>query len=162
VLIAAGDQHHWHRVCNALGKPEWLDDARFTTRHERSKNAAVVQQAMRELLATMTMHEAIAHFTHHDVVAAPVNSIPQAAQDPHPWERRALMEVPDFLAGSIAVSGDFWHFGRTPAIVGSTPKVGEHNEEVLHDLLGYTETEIAALYTGKVIGNWDQYDEVPG
>jgi formyl-CoA transferase len=162
VLIAAGDQHHWHRVCQVLDKPEWLDDPRFTTRHERSKHAAVVQQAMQQLLASMTMREAIAHFTKHDVVAAPVNTIPQTAQDPHPWERRAMVEVPDFLAGSIAVSGDFWHFGRTPAVVGSTLQVGEHNEEVLGDLLGYTQTEISELYAKHIIGNWDQYDEVPG
>ena len=117
---------------------------------------------MRELLATMTMKDAIAHFTRHDVVAAPVNTIPQAAQDPHPWERRAMVEVPDFLAGTIAVSGDFWHFSRTPAIVGSTPKVGEHNEEVLGGLLGYSEEEIAKLYANDVIGNSDHYDTLPG
>jgi len=98
----------------------------------------------------------------YDVVAAPVNTIPQAAQDSHPWERRAMVEVPDFLAGTIAVSGDFWHFSRTPAIVGSTPKVGEHNEEVLGDLLGYSEEEIATLYANDVIGNSDHYDTLPG
>jgi crotonobetainyl-CoA:carnitine CoA-transferase CaiB-like acyl-CoA transferase len=162
VLISAGDQHHWHRVCNALGKPEWLEDPRFTTRHERGQNGAAINQAMRELLAGMTMKEAIAHFTSYDVVAAPVNTIAQAAEDPHPWERRALVEVPDFLAGTIAVSGDFWHFSRTPAVVGSTPKVGEHNEEVLSGLLGYSPEEIAGLYEKKVVGTWDQYDEVPG
>jgi crotonobetainyl-CoA:carnitine CoA-transferase CaiB-like acyl-CoA transferase len=162
VLISAGDQHHWPRVCSALGKPEWLDDPRFTDRRERSKHAAVVHAAMVALLANMTMQEAIAHFTRHDVVAAPVNTIPQAAQDPHPWERRAMVEVPDFLAGSIAVSGDFWHFSRTPAIVGSTPKVGEHNEEVLGTLLGYSEEEIAKLYANNVIGNVDHYDTLSG
>jgi CoA:oxalate CoA-transferase len=162
VLISAGDQHHWHRVCNALGKPEWLEDPRFTTRHERGRNGAVINQAMRELLAEMTMKQAIAHFTEYDVVAAPVNTIAQAAEDPHPWERRALVEVPDFLAGSIAVSGDFWHFSRTPVVVGSTSRVGEHNEDVLTGLLGYSEKEIADLYEKKVIDNWDQYDEVPG
>jgi crotonobetainyl-CoA:carnitine CoA-transferase CaiB-like acyl-CoA transferase len=162
VLISAGDQHHWPRVCSALGKPEWLDDPRFTDRRERSKHAAVVQEAMLALLANMTMQEAIAHFTEHDVVAAPVNTIPQAAQDPHPWERRAMVEVPDFLAGTIAVSGDFWHFSRTPAIVGSTPKVGEHNEEVLGGLLGYSEEDIAKLYANNVIGNWDHYATLSG
>ena len=161
VLISAGDQHHWSRVCGALGKPEWEKDSRFTARRERSKNAAAINEAMRELMATMTMKDAIAHFTRHDVVAAPVNTIAQAAQDSHPWERRAMVEVPDFLAGTIAVSGDFWHFGRTPAVVGSTPKVGEHNEEVLGKLLGYSEEEIAKLYANDVIGNWDHYDTVP-
>ena len=162
VLISAGDQHHWHRVCNALGRPDWLEDPRFTTRHERGRNGEEINQAMRSLLADMEMKDAIAHFTQHDVVAAPVNSIAQAAQDPHPWERRAMVEVPDFLAGSIAVSGDFWHFSRTPAIVGSVPKVGEHNEEVLSGLLEYSEEEIAQLYENNVIGNFDHYDEVPG
>jgi crotonobetainyl-CoA:carnitine CoA-transferase CaiB-like acyl-CoA transferase len=162
VLISAGDQHHWPRVCSALGKTEWLDDPRFTDRRERSKHGAVVHEAMLALLANMTMQEAIAYFTEHDVVAAPVNTIPQAAQDPHPWERRAMVEVPDFLAGSIAVSGDFWHFSRTPAIVGSTPKVGEHNEEVLGGLLGYSEEDIAKLYANNVIGNWDHYDALSG
>jgi formyl-CoA transferase len=117
---------------------------------------------MRDLLATMTMQEVIAHFTEHDVVAAPVNTIPQAARDPHPWERRAMVDVPDFLAGTIAVSGDFWHFSRTPAIVGSTPRVGEHNEEVLGGLLGYSGDEIARLYAGDVIGNSDHYDTLSG
>ena len=162
VLIAAGDQHHWPRVCAALGKPEWQRDPRFATRRERSKHAAVVNEAMRELMRTMTMTDAVAHFTHHDVVAAPVNTIPQAAQDSHPWERRAMVEVPDFLAGTIAVSGDFWHFSRTPAIVASTPRVGEHNEEVLGGLLGYSEAEIATLYADGVIGNFDHYDTLPG
>ncbi len=162
VLVSAGDQHHWHRVCNALGKPEWLEDPRFTTRHERGANGAIVQEAMRELLAEMTMKDAIAHFTHHDVTAAPVNTIAQAAQDPHPWERRAMVEVDDFLAGSIAVSGDFWHFSRTPAVVGTTPQVGEHNEEVLSGLLGYSDDEIAGLYERNVVSTAHHYDEVPG
>ncbi len=162
VLISAGDQHHWPRVCSALGRPEWLEDPRFTTRPARGKNGAAIQEAMRALLSTMTMPEAIAHFTKHDVVAAPVNTIPQAAQDPHPWERRVMVDVPDFLAGSIAVSGDFWHFSRTPAPVGSTPQVGEHNAEILGGLLGYSEEDIAKMYANNVIGNWHHYDTVPG
>jgi CoA:oxalate CoA-transferase len=161
VLISAGDQHHWPRVCKALGKLEWLEDPRFSTRHERTKNGDLVHQAMRDLMAPMTMQEAIAHFTNHDVTAAPVNTIGQAAEDPHPWERRAMVDVPDFLAGTIAVSGDFWHFSRTPAVVGSTPKVGEHNEEILGGLLGYSAAEIADLYAKEVIGNWHHYDTVP-
>ena len=162
ILIAAGDQHHWPRVCSALGKPEWKEDPRFTTRRERSKHVPVVKQAMEQLLAGMTMKDAIAHFTRHDVTAAPVNTIAQAAQDPHPWERRAMVEVPDFLAGTIAVSGDFWHFSRTPTVVGSTPRVGEHNEEVLGDLLGYSKEEIARLYAAEVIGNSHHYETLAG
>lgn len=73
-----------------------------------------------------------------------------------------MVEVPDFLAGKIAVSGDFWHFSRTPAVVGSTPKVGEHNEEILGGLLGYSQDEIAKLYATGVISNAHYYDTLPG
>jgi crotonobetainyl-CoA:carnitine CoA-transferase CaiB-like acyl-CoA transferase len=72
-----------------------------------------------------------------------------------------MVEVPDFQAGTIAVSGDFWHFSRTPVVVGSAPRVGEHNEEVLGDILDYSADEIAELYDQKVIANFDLYDEVP-
>ncbi len=162
VLLSAGDQHHWHRVCNALGKPEWLEDPRFSTRPERTKNRQIVEDVLEELLTQMTMEQAIEHFSKHDVVAAPVNTIPMAAEDPHPWERGTMVEVPDFLAGSIAVSGDYWHFSRTPAVVGSTPQVGEHNEEVLSGLLGYSEEEIDQMRQDNVIGDSHEYDQVPG
>ena len=162
VLLSAGDQHHWHRVCNALGKPEWLEDPRFSTRPERTKNRQIVEDVLEELLTQMTMEQAIEHFSKHDVVAAPVNTIPMAAEDPHPWERGTMVEVPDFLAGTIAVSGDYWHFSRTPAVVGSTPQVGEHNEEVLSGLLGYSEEEIDQMRQDNVIGDSHEYDQIPG
>ena len=161
VLLSAGDQHHWYRVCNALGKPEWLEDPRFSTRPERTNNRQVVEDALEELLSTMTMEQAIDHFSKHDVVAAPVNTIPMAAEDPHPWERRTMVEVPDFLAGSIAVSGDYWHFSRTPAVIGTTPQVGEHNDEVLSGLLGYSAEEIAQMRQDNVIGESHEYDQIP-
>ena len=162
VLLSAGDQHHWHRVCNALSKPEWLEDPRFTTRDERAKNRDEVNDAINALLADMTMDEAIDHFRRYDIVAAPVNDIPHAAEDPHPWERRTMVEVDDFLAGTIAVSGDYWHFSRTPVVVGTTPKVGEHNNEVLSGILGYSDEEIAKFVEDRIISEEHHYDEVPG
>ena len=72
-----------------------------------------------------------------------------------------MVEVPDFLP-TIAVSGDFWHFSRTPAVVASTTKVGENNEDVMGGLLGYSEEEIKKLYANDVIGNWHHYDKLPG
>ena len=162
VLLSAGDQHHWYRVCNALGKPEWLEDPRFSTRPERTKNRKIVEEALEETLSNMTMEQAIDHFSRHDVVAAPVNTIPMAAEAPHPWERGTMVEVPDFLAGSIAVSGDYWHFSRTPVVVGSTPQVGEHNEEVLSGILGYSAEEIDQMRQDNVIGESHEYDDIPG
>src|SRR5262249_1298796 len=95
-------------------------------------------------------------------IASPVHTIAEAAEDPHPWERGALKEVLDFLAGTIAVSGDFWHFSRTPAVLGSTPRAGEANEQILCGLLGFSGEEIADMRREKVIGEWDNYANIPG
>ncbi len=152
VLLASPDQHQWPRVCSALNKPEWMEDERFTERHRRVENRDIINQATNELLANMTMKEAVDHFTFHDLTAAPVNDIPQAAADPHPWERRAMVEVPDPIAGTINVSGDFWHFSRTPAVIGPTPMPGEHTEEVLRGLLGYSKNQIEQLRSEQVVG----------
>ena len=151
ILISAGDDHHWNRVCQALGKSEWAEDHRFVKRSERYKNGALIIEAIKTLLADMTVQEAVGHFTQNDVVAAPVNTVAQAAADPHPWERQALVEVDDPIAGKIAVSGDFWHFSRTPAVVGTTPTVGQHNEEILTDLLDYSKERVDELRASKVI-----------
>ena len=73
-----------------------------------------------------------------------------------------MVEVDDFLAGTIAVSGDYWHFSRTPVNIGVTPKVGEHNEEVLSEILGYSAEEIEELKKNNVISEEHLYDEVVG
>jgi len=162
VLITLPASSPWPRVCDAINKPEWLDDPRFTSRHERAANSGVLNDAIKDFISDMTPLEAAEHFVKYDVVASPANTIAQAEEDPHAWERGALKEVPDFLAGTIAVSGDFWHFSRTPAIVGSTPRVGEHNEEVLSGILGYSAEEIEGMRQNKVIADWDKYDDIPG
>ena len=135
-----------------MNKPEWLEDERFTERHKRTQNGPAINEAVTELMADMTMREAIDHFTFHDITASPVNTIAQAAEDPHPWERRALVEVPDPIAGKIHVSGDFWHFSRTPAVIGPTPMPGEHSDEILSELLNYPQDQIEQLRAEQVVG----------
>ena len=85
-----------------------------------------------------------------------------AAEDPHPWERGIIVEVPDFRAGTIHVNGDYWHMSRTPAVIGSLPAVGEHNDEVLSGILGYSEERISELSEKNVISESDLYDELAG
>ena len=151
VLLSSTDQSQWPRICRALNKPEWMEDERFNERERRFENPEPINHVVNDLLAKMTMKEAVDHFTSYEVTAAPVNDIAQAAADPHPWERRALVEVPDPIAGTISVSGDFWHFSRTPAVIGSTPMPGEHTDEILTGLLGYSKERLEELRAEQVI-----------
>ena len=85
------------------------------------------------------------------IPCAPVNDVVQAANEPHLREREIMMEVPDPVAGTMWVSGKMIKFSRTPMVVGSAPTPGQHNEEILKDILGYSDDKVAELQDAEVI-----------
>jgi len=86
------------------------------------------------------------------IPAAPVKTIPQAAEDPHLWEREMLVKMPDALAGEIHVPGATIKMSKTPGRVGHVPTAGEHTDEVLSSLLGYDRATLGELRAQNVIG----------
>jgi crotonobetainyl-CoA:carnitine CoA-transferase CaiB-like acyl-CoA transferase len=87
-----------------------------------------------------------------EIPVAPVNSIPQAAADPHLWEREMLVKMPDALAGEIHVPGATIKMSKTPGRVGHVPTPGEHTDAILATLLGYDATTLRELRAANVIG----------
>jgi crotonobetainyl-CoA:carnitine CoA-transferase CaiB-like acyl-CoA transferase len=151
LIVAANNEAMWTRICEALEMPDLLKDPRFATRQDRSDRAEELEQEVAGWFLERTMQEASDHLSRFSVPCSPVNDVAQAANDPHLSEREILMEVPDPIAGSIHVAGKMIKFSRTPMVVGSTPMVGEHTEEVLRDVLGYSEERIRALEESGVV-----------
>ena len=151
LIVAANNEAMWTRICEALERPDLLKDPRFATRQERSDRAEELEQEVAGWFLEHTMQEASDHLSRFSVPCSPVNDVAQAANDPHLSEREILMEVPDPIAGSIHVAGKMIKFSRTPMVVGSTPMVGEHTEEVLRDVLGYSGERIRALEESGVV-----------
>ena len=152
-LIHATSEAIWPRVCAALDRPEWLHDPRFEERASRDANVAAIEAVLSEWFSTRTTKDAVDHLSNHSVPAAPINSVAQAAVEPHLSEREVLVEVPDPIAGKIHVSGKYIKFSRTPMVVGTTPTIGEHTDEVLRDILEYPAERIEELKTqGVVVG----------
>ena len=151
LIVAANNEAMWTRICEALEMPDLLKDPRFATRQDRSDRAEELEQEVAGWFLERTMQEASDHLSRFSVPCSPVNDVAQAANDPHLSEREILMEVPDPIAGSIHVAGKMIKFSRTPMVVGSTPMVGEHTEEVLRDVLGYSGERIRALEESGVV-----------
>jgi crotonobetainyl-CoA:carnitine CoA-transferase CaiB-like acyl-CoA transferase len=151
VLFVAPSQRIWPRICDFLGKPEWVDDVRFASRTERSRNAAIVEEELAGWFATKTTGEAVDILAEAEIPCAPVNDIPQASQSPQLWERELLVEVPDPVAGTIHVSGKPIKLSRSENVVGSTPNIGQHTDEILRDLLNYSPEQIKHLYSEDVV-----------
>ena len=150
-LIHATSEAIWPRVCAALDRPEWLHDPRFEERASRDANVAAIEAVLSEWFSTRTTKDAVDHLSNHSVPAAPINSVAQAAVEPHLSEREVLVEIPDPIAGKIHVSGKYIKFSRTPMVVGTTPTIGEHTDEVLRDILRYPAERIEELKTQGVV-----------
>lgn len=152
VIMAATNEAMWDRVCAAVERPDWQEDPRFATRADRAENATALEEGLAEWYAARTTKEAVDHLSAHDVPCAPVNTTAEAAQEPHLHEREIMVEVPDPVAGSMYVTGKMIKFGRTPMVVNPTPSVGQHTDEVLSNVLGYSQDRIQALLDAQVIG----------
>jgi crotonobetainyl-CoA:carnitine CoA-transferase CaiB-like acyl-CoA transferase len=150
-LIIAPSQNIWPRLAQCLGRPEWLEDERFSSRGRRMGNAGVIEQELAAWFAARTTEDAVNTLSEAGVPCAPVNDVPQAAGSPQLWDRELLVEVPDAVSGTIHVSGKQIKLSRTDMVVGSAPTVGQHTDEVLSDLLGYSADQIGRLRDQDVV-----------
>ncbi len=144
-LIHASSDAIWPRVCEALGWTEWAADPELAARKGRDERSGEIGAALEGWFAERTTRDAVEYLSRFSVPAAPVNSVEQAATDPHLSEREMMVETPDPYAGSIHVSGKTIKLGRTPMEVGPAPRVGEHTELILRDILGYSPERVEEL-----------------
>ena len=152
VYVIANNNATFFRMCDVIGRPEWKQDERFTTKVARGKNAATIEAAVSSWLADKTKAEAVDMLADAGVPIAPINSVEEAAVDPHMREREVIKEVDDPIAGKIQVAGSMIKLSRTPMVVGTTPMVGQHTREVLAGTLGYSDEKIEALAENGVVG----------
>jgi crotonobetainyl-CoA:carnitine CoA-transferase CaiB-like acyl-CoA transferase len=108
--------------------------------------------AVQKWCADNTVDHVVSTLLAAEIPAAPVKTIPQAAEDPHLWEREMLVKTPDALAGEIHVPGATIKMSKTPGRVGHVPTPGEHTDEVLSGLLGYNAAMLRELRDANVIG----------
>ena len=151
VIMAATNEAMWIRVCEALEKPEWLEDPRFETRATRTKNHEALEEGLSEWYEARTTKEAVDHLANSDIPCAPVNTVEQAAKEEHLHEREIMMEIPDPVAGTMWVSGKSIKFGRTPMVVNPTPTIGQHTKEILSEILDYSDDQIQALVDKDIV-----------
>jgi CoA:oxalate CoA-transferase len=151
IYIAATNDAMWKRVCEAFKKPEWESDPRFATRADRDANAAELEREAGEWFSERTTKEAADYLSGFSIPCAPVNNVEQAANEPHVHEREIMVEVPDAIAGSMYVTGKMIKFSRTPMEVGTTPTIGQHTDEVLSEILGYSQEQVQDLRDEAVV-----------
>jgi len=145
--------HQWPQLVAALGRPELLEDARFSNARPRRDNNLELKIIIESWLCEFADHKAaIARLADHRVPCAPVLTLHEAVAHPHLRARQTVRPVEDRLLGAFAIPGMPARFSRWP-FQGKmrAALLGEHNEEVLRELTGLSDESIATLYRDGVL-----------
>jgi len=144
----------WRNAMTALGFYERLEREGFgdlgIVFDSEEKRAALLRQ-LDELFATGPRDEWVAKLRAADIVAAPINTLLEASNDPDVIANGYVAEIDYPKYGKrLKVHGSPWQFSETPARIGTAPELGADNDAVLAEL-GYTPPEIRDLRERKII-----------
>ncbi len=143
-------EQNWEKTCEALGKPDWVDDPAYRTAEARQPHLFDIFADIETWLADKTKYEAVDILRKYDVPCAPVLSMKEIAYDPALRASGTIVEVQQEDRGTFLTVGSPVKFSDfTPTITGA-PLLGEHTIDVLHDL-GYTTAQIEDMRTAHVI-----------
>jgi CoA:oxalate CoA-transferase len=106
IIIAAGNDSLFVRLCNGLGKPGMGLDPEYLTNDLRRKNQKRLEVEIEAILAAKTTAEWIKIIGDAGVPCGPINNIAQALQHPQVEARNMLVTVPDGEGGTLKVSGN--------------------------------------------------------
>ncbi len=139
----------WEGLANRIGAdvgiPDLAKDERFATIGERRKNQQLMWTLINKFAANYTKRELMAELNPIDVPCGPIMSTEDLANDEHVRGREMYVEV------DHPKRGKWWNVGMpiklsaSPAKIERSPLLGEHNDDVLTNVLGYDEAKVAAL-----------------
>jgi crotonobetainyl-CoA:carnitine CoA-transferase CaiB-like acyl-CoA transferase len=144
----------WRDAMSALGFYEALENAGFGDLGviiASDEQRASLLRLLDELFATGKRDDWVARLRAADIVAAPINTLIEASNDPDVLANGYVAEI-DYPkhAKRLKIHGSPWHFSETPARIGIAPELGAHNDEALAEL-GYSAAQIQDLRERNII-----------
>jgi benzylsuccinate CoA-transferase BbsF subunit len=152
VAIAVDTEEEWKNLCSALSAPEWISDKRFAEKENRRKHRDELDKLIAEKTVKYKAYDITGILQKVNVAATPVMNCEDQINDPHFREKKTFVEVNHPLVGKELLYGNPMRLSdMPPAIRRCAPAIGENNDYVLKDLLGYTQQEVSELIEQQVI-----------
>ena len=153
VLGLAQSGRYWSAFCKALNNPVLETDSRFQSIALRERHCRQLVSILDKIFATKTSQEWAKILKEANLISSPVNSIGDLRHDPQMVENKYIIDVDDYPdQGPVKFTGFPVEFTETPAAFRlCAPEYGQHTEEVLMEVCGYSWKEIGELREQNVI-----------
>ena len=146
VVVATRQEVFWRRLCDAMGCRALADDPKFSTNALRVQNRDALVPRLEEIFRGRSVDEWIAILRAADVPAAPVNNLDRAFAEPPVAEREMIVEYDHPDVGRVRLPGNpIKMSGVEGTISKPAPRLGEHTDSVLTEVLSLPPDKIASL-----------------
>jgi crotonobetainyl-CoA:carnitine CoA-transferase CaiB-like acyl-CoA transferase len=150
--IQAGAEADFRRLCDALNLASLKDDPRFASRMDRVANQDALAMLLQKPISQTTVRELSERLVAAKIVASPIYRADQVVEDPQVVHRGLFFDVPHPTAGKVPLSASPIRMSETPVDrYEAPPTIGQHSDEVLGSILGYSSVEREALRRAGVI-----------
>jgi crotonobetainyl-CoA:carnitine CoA-transferase CaiB-like acyl-CoA transferase len=150
IVLAVGNDGQYAKLCEVLGRAE-LRDPRFAKNAGRVRYRDEVINLLIETFAKWKRADLLDALEKAGVPCGPINSIPEALEDPQLAHRGTLIEIDHPLAGKVKQVANPIHFTEAPIVHDRrAPDLGEHTVEILRDI-GMDAAAVEALKREGVI-----------
>ena len=146
---AAQDQ--WEMTMKLIGHPELVGDPRFADQYTRGKHSDVVDKLLSDWTSQRSGAEAFNTLAGAGISTGITLTSSMAMNDPHILYREKVVELDHPVRGKYKMLGYAGRLEKSPVEIRTAPLLGEHNEEVYAELMGYTKDDLSKLKTAGVI-----------
>lgn len=150
VLLQASEREFWQNFCAGVGRTDLFErwpGAKFA---DHAPGNRELQAELRDIFATRTSADWVAFGDEHNTPIAPVNTPQTLADDPQ-FKARLPLHPRKVLGADQLPSPIKLVDGELP-VPTRAPTVGEHTDDVLHDVLDYDDARVAALREAGAFG----------
>lgn len=146
IMVAAGNDVLWKKLCKAIDKSELGEDERFCTNPLRTENYELLRPILAQSIEKKTTKEWIEIFNAYGIPNGPINDIEGVVNDPQVLSRDMIVDVAHPKGGSIKTIGVPIKMSETQGSIRfPAPLLGEHTEEILMTMGRLTQEEVENL-----------------